>query len=94
MTWIHVRHQVADHDAWRKVYDSTADYKRQHGWKSYQVFLAENNSNDVLVMEEFATLEQAQDYLKSDYLHEAMGNAGVVGAPHVTILESLESGSA
>src|SRR5215213_2153200 len=31
--WTHVRHRVEDYSKWKEVFDSTAEYKRSHGWK-------------------------------------------------------------
>jgi hypothetical protein len=71
MAWIHVRHRVEDYSKWKEGFDSTADFKRSHGWKGYRRFAVEGDNTNVFVMEEFETAEQAHEFLGSDYLREA-----------------------
>ena len=93
MTWIHVRHSVADYEKWKPVFDETAAYKRTHGWQRYQLFAVGGNRNDMVVMEEFDTREHAQEFLDSAYLREAMARAGVSRAPEFLVVEELEEGT-
>jgi hypothetical protein len=94
MAWIHVRHQVADYDAWKAVYDQTASFKRGYNWQRYQIFAVNGDRNDVLVLEEFATLADAQRFLGSSDLREAMGSAGVTGHPEILVVEGIAEGTA
>jgi hypothetical protein len=93
MSWIHVRHRVEDYPKWKEVFDSTAEYKRSHGWQGYRLFAIEGDNNHVLVMEEFETPEQAREFVGSDYLRDAMGRAGVSDQPDMQMIEVLEEGS-
>jgi hypothetical protein len=93
MAWIHVRASVEEYPKWKPVFDETAEYKRAHGWKRYQVFAVGGNRNDVLVMEEFTTRELAQEFIDSAYLREAMARGGVSGAPEILVVEALEEGT-
>jgi len=93
MAWIHVRHRVEDYPKWKEGFDSTAEHKRSHGWKSYRLFAIEGDNNHVLVMEEFETEDQAREFLGSEYLREAMGRAGVSDEPDIQVVELLEEGS-
>jgi hypothetical protein len=45
-------------------------------------------------MEEFETLDQAHSFLDSPFLLEAMGHAGIIGAPEILLVNELESGPA
>ena len=93
MAWTHVRHRIEDYPRWKEVFDSTAEYKRSHGWKGYRLLAIEGDQNHVLVMEEFETEEQAREYLGSDYLRDAMGRAGVSDQPDILVVELLEEGT-
>jgi hypothetical protein len=93
MAWIHVRHSVVEYPKWKAVYDETAEYKRAHGWKRYQLYAVGGNRDDVLVMEEFNTQELAREFLNSAFLREAMTRAGVSGVPEILVIESLEEGT-
>jgi hypothetical protein len=48
----------------------------------------------LLVMEEFESEDQIREVLRSDYLREAMGRAGVSDEPDIQVVELLEEGSA
>lgn len=94
MAWIHLHHRVQDYNKWKEVYDKTAEYKRHQGWKRYRLYQVAGNRNDVIVMEQFATLEQAQAYANSDYLRQAMDQGGVVAPVEVLFVDGLEEGLA
>jgi hypothetical protein len=93
MAWTHVRHRVEDYPKWKEVFDSTAEYKRSHGWKGYRIHAIEGDNNHLLVMEEFETEDQAREFIGSEYLREAMGQAGVSDQPDILVVELLEAGT-
>ena len=93
MAWTHVRHRVEDYPKWKEVFDSTAEYKRSHGWKGYRIHTIEGDNNYLLVMEEFETEDQVREFIGSDYLRDAMGRAGVSDQPDILVVELLEEGS-
>jgi quinol monooxygenase YgiN len=80
-----VRHQVQDYSTWRAVYDSVADLRQQYGCSSAEVMTAPDNKNDVFVIHRFPGVEAAQAFAGSGELKEAMGRAGVTGAPRIEI---------
>ncbi|MFI5011876.1 MAG: antibiotic biosynthesis monooxygenase [Hyphomicrobiales bacterium] len=83
MTMMFVRHAVSDYKAWRKVYDDFAPIQKAKGVTAQAVYQAADNPNDITVTHNFATLEAAQTFVKSEELKKAMKNAGVVGAPTI-----------
>jgi hypothetical protein len=83
MATMFIRHQVADYAQWRQIYDAFAPTQQRLGVTAEAVYRAADNPNDVTVTHDFASLEAAQQFAKSDELHSAMGQAGVVGAPTV-----------
>jgi hypothetical protein len=93
MAWTHIRHRVEDYPTWKEGFDSTAEYKRSHGWKGYRLYAIEGDNNNVLVMEEFETEDQAREFLGSDYLKDVMSSAGVSDQPDIWVVEVLEEGS-
>ena len=94
MAWIHIRHQVADYNKWKEIYDMAGELKREYGWKRYQLFSVGGNRNDLLVMEEFENADEAQRFLQSDDLRNAMKQGGVIGTPEILLLQGLEEGRA
>jgi len=80
-----VRHSVSNYKTWRKVYDDLAPVQKAKGVTAQAVYQAADNPNDITVTHEFATVEAAQAFVKSEELKKAMQNAGVVGAPTIWV---------
>ena len=80
-----VRHEVEDFAAWRTAYDSVGALRAEYGCTDAEVLLDPANDHDVYVLHRFPTLEQAQGFAGSSELREAMGRAGVKGAPRIEI---------
>ena len=80
-----VRHQVQDYSAWRAVYDSLEDLRQSYGCTGAEVMTDPGNKNDVFVIHRFPTLEAAQGFAGNSELRDAMGRAGVIGAPRIKI---------
>ena len=83
MATLFVRHQVADHAAWRQVYDRFTPTRDALGVTAASVYQAIDNPNDLTVTHDFATLEAAQAFAGSPELRAAMHDAGVQGAPTI-----------
>jgi hypothetical protein len=77
MTTTFVRHHVADYDAWRRVYDSVAGLQRGGGVTDKAVYRAADDADDVLVMHQFGSAEQARAFFENPDLRAAMQEAGV-----------------
>ena len=80
-----VRHQVQDYSAWRAVYDSLEDLRQHYSCTGAEVMTDPGDKNDVFVIHRFPTVEAAQAFAGSSELKEAMGRAGVTGAPRIEI---------
>lgn len=93
MPWTHIRHRVQDYNRWKEVYDGLSELKMRYGWKRYRVFQVSGDRNDLLVMDEFDSLEQARDFLASKELRDSLHLAGVTGTPDMLLLQGLEEGT-
>ena len=80
-----IRHQVQDYSAWREVYDSVEGLRQQYGCTGAEVMTNPGDKNDVFVIHRFPALETAQEFAGSGELKQAMGRAGVTGAPRIEI---------
>jgi len=80
-----VRHEVEDYAAWRSAYESVEGLRKDHGCTDAEVLVGPGDKQDVYVLHRFPTLEQAQAFAGSNELREAMGRAGVKGAPRIEI---------
>ena len=77
------RHEVSDYPAWRSVYDSIDDTRTSMGVIGQAVFRSTADDRDVTGWHDFESEDAAQAFASSPALHEAMGRAGVQGAPQI-----------
>ncbi len=87
MAYLFVKHSINDFKLWQAVYDSMAATKRAGGWLSGRVMRDSQNPNQVVVLEEYATLEAAKAWAQNPALRIAMGHSGVNGSPEIAFLE-------
>ena len=57
--------------------------KKKFGWKQSSVYSVDGDRNNVMVIEEFGSLDKAKAFAASPELKAAMGKAGVAGPPEV-----------
>ncbi len=77
MTTTFVLHRVADYDAWRRVYDGVGELQRAGGVTSDVVYRSEGDPNNVLVMHQFGSAEEAHTFFENAELRQAMVEGGV-----------------
>lgn len=82
-----VRHRVEDYGSWRSVYETVEGLRQQHGCTDAEVLVDPSDKQEVFVLHRFPTVAQAQAFAGSSELREAMGRAGVAGAPRLEIAE-------
>lgn len=85
MALLTVQHAVRDYPAWRAVYDSLEEVQRDWGVTAESVHQMAGLPNTVLVLHHFATVAQAEGFLTSRELQDAMQRAGVEGIPRFEI---------
>ena len=78
-----VRHEVADYAVWRKAYDSFAPMQKRAGVIYKAVYQSTDNPNDVTVIHDFHSLDQAKAFAASPDLKAAMEKSGVKGTPQI-----------
>lgn len=86
MVRLFIRHNVADYDAWRKVYDEFDAERGQLGVTGDAVFQSIENPNDVTVWHDFDSAEAARAFPSSDKLRNAMQHGGVEGEPQTWVV--------
>ena len=90
MVRLFIRHDVADYDAWRQVYDEFDATRREMGVTGDAVFQSIDNPNDVTVWHDFETAEAARALVSSPELRDAMQRAGVQGQPQTWLATEAE----
>ena len=84
-----VRHHVSDYAAWRKVYDEVESLRARYGCIAQRVMRLPDDDNELFVIHEFPTAEQAGSFAHDPGLREAMDRAGVEGAPRIEIFTDV-----
>ena len=92
MTTVLIKHPVEDYDKWKDAFDAFIDNRKAGGEKSYHIYRTLNNLNNVVVLFEWDSAENAITFLQSDELKAAMQQAGVAGPPEINIMETAEKG--
>lgn len=93
MAIVTIRHNVADYQKWKTVYDEGKSMIKSNGGKRQTLYKNVDNPNELIVVTEVESLDSARKLVQSDDLKNAMHNAGVVGAPTITFLEQVEDTS-
>jgi len=91
MVKVIVQHHVADYERWFPVYTEHGDVRRQHGGIGHSVNRGAADPNDLVIVNEFATLAGAQAFATDPSLPEAMDRAGVDSAPLVWIVDESDA---
>lgn len=78
-----VRLDVVQFSEWVKVYDGFAPARKAGGITQSTVWQSADDPNDVTIINDFPSLEQARAFAASGPLRDAMRNAGLKGPPQV-----------
>lgn len=87
MAKLFVHHKVADYAQWREVFDSLTPQRTSYGMTGQSVMQAAGDTNDVVIITEWKTLDNARAYGASPDLKQGMQKAGVISQPDVLFLE-------
>lgn len=91
MKHVLIIHEVADYDAWKKVFDHAATIRKEAGEISYQVLKYENQPNKIVHFSVWTSIENAKLFFESPKLIQIRKDAGVK-SPKFIYLDELESG--
>ncbi len=87
MTYLLVRHHVADFANWKKAFDAHAGARVTAGLKDKEVLRDLDDQNQVVLLFEVSDLEKAKEFSESSSLREAMTAAGVTDQPDLYFLQ-------
>lgn len=91
MATVLVRHKVADYAKWKSIYDSVDSFHKKNGVKSSQILKSADNPNELIILTEFETMEEARKFAQQEELKEIMQRGGVSDEPDVYFLEKAAS---
>jgi hypothetical protein len=86
MAAVLMNHQVADFDAWVKVFEANGALRQQAGVTGSVVWQAADDPNNVFVLIKGVEPAKAQAFTQSAELQQAMQRAGVISQPVTTLL--------
>jgi len=92
MQHVLIIHEVADYEAWKKVFDEAAGIRKEAGERSYQVLKFENDPNKIVHFSAWTSIADAKAFFESPRLVKIRREAGVK-APEFIYLDELESGT-
>lgn len=90
MSYGFFRFTVEDFAKWKLVYDDHTSARKVSGSKGAQVLQNSNNPNEVVIILEYESVEEAKAFAASEGLKNAMAKAGVNSIPDVVFLNEVE----
>lgn len=90
MTFVLLRHKIADYAKWKRVVHAATAFRKTNGELSFKVFCSSDDPDDVTVICEWASAAKARKFMKSDELRRRMKDAGVVGKPKIQFFGKAE----
>ena len=89
MAHILIHHKIEDYSKWKPAFDDHASYRAENGSMGGKVFRNADNPNDIFVLLEINSIENAKKFVSSVDTQEAMKNAGVVGMPEIYFVDEI-----
>jgi len=86
-----IHHEVADYPTWKSTFDAALDWRQQHGERSCRIFHDAAKINEIILLFEWESLEEARAFVVSDELRAKMANAGVKNEPKVEFLTEMHT---
>jgi heme-degrading monooxygenase HmoA len=87
---IMVQHTVRDYDAWKAVFDEHQAVRTQYGATGHLLYQGAEDPNEVTVVNQFPSREQAEAFAADPSLKEAMERGGVISEPRITWAQETE----
>ena len=84
-----VKANVTRYDHWRTAYDAGASFLRTNGVTKDEVYCSPEDMTVICVIHHFDSVEAATSFVSNPELAKVMGESGVIGAPHITIAQTI-----
>ena len=78
-----VHHRVRDYEAWKRVFDEHEDVRRSYGQLEHRIYHPLGDPLQLVVHNDFPTVQAAESFGADPSLPEAMQRAGVEGEPGI-----------
>lgn len=93
MAHLLIRHKVEDYAAWKATFDALVKTRRASGEKSWQIWHPDADPNNLVLLFEWDSLENARAFMANPDLKAAMEEAGVIEPPEAYFLEEYDRGT-
>ncbi|WP_458210033.1 hypothetical protein [Haladaptatus sp. NG-SE-30] len=90
MAYILIRHTVEEYDEWKPTFDDHAQTRESMGSRGGHLFRTTEDPNDLVILFEWDSLDNAREFAESDDLRETMQRAGVTDQPEIAYVEKRE----
>jgi hypothetical protein len=90
MAKVIVSHHVTDFDQWYPVFEEHGEVRRTHGATGHTVNRSVEDPNQLVIVNDFATVEDARAFMGDPSLPDAMQRAGVDGTPTIYLVDEVE----
>lgn len=90
MILLQIEHAVPNFDAWKAAFDADPIGRESGGVRGYRVLRPVDNRNYAMVEMEFASLPEAEAFLKRLRGLWNLFEGSVIEAPHARIVEVVE----
>jgi len=93
MAHLLIRHKVKDYSTWKAAFDSFIETRRAGGEQSWQILHPDDDPNNLVVLFEWDSLDNARSFMANPELKKAMGEGGVIEQPEAYFLEEYDRGT-
>src|SRR3954470_6158970 len=87
MAQLVVLHRVRDYQAWRQVYDAFKPQQQAGGVTAESGYRAKDDAKTLLVLRSFRTMAEAEAFIDTQELREAMQRGGVEDEPRLEFFD-------
>jgi len=85
-----VHHRVRDYEAWKQVFDDHEGVRRSHGQIEHRLYHAWGDPLQIVIHNDFPSVEAAEAFGNDPGLPEAMARGGVEGEPGIGFITLAE----
>ena len=94
MAHLLVRHQVRDFAKWKPIFDEHGATRKAAGSRGGILFRSADNPQEVVILFEWDSVQNARKLVESPDLKQTMERAGVVDQPDIYFLDQVDRPSA
>ena len=85
-----VHHRVRDYDRWKEAFDGHESARRRYGQIEHRIYHSLGDPLQLVVHNDFPTVEAAESFAADPSLPDAMAAAGVEGEPSINMATLAE----